>query len=101
MTKLYHSNERFKNDVNRGTMEVLSNMAKLHGIQIEKAKVEIGIEYILEELALFLTYAKICAPKPVTVIYCKRWEVLENLMNGVYDGEIKNVGYIVFQRTSN
>jgi len=95
--KLYSKNERFYNDVNSLTMNSLKKLAALHNMDSNLIRVEIGASYLLEELAFFNAYSDKEAPKIVADIYHHHNEVLENFMNGIYDGIVKNFGFVVLE----
>ena len=98
---LYNSNQQFKSDVRDATREVLR---RTHSHSDIEAAVDVGIKYSLEELALLAMYEDIAAglPSPAprdsdfAYIYYMRWEILEKLVSGIYDGRQRNhIGCVV------
>jgi tRNA-dependent cyclodipeptide synthase len=100
---LYVQGGEFHKDINDTSERVLLNR-----IAIEKeveAVLSIGIEYVIEELAFILAYRSLDATsKPIgdhgnngfSYFYYEPWPVFEKLVNGDYDGKLKDgIGFVI------
>src|SRR3569832_1036224 len=99
LTNLNATNLAFTHDIRSATEEVLSRSASLGDLD---RMVDIGIHYTLEELAILLIFGRMAAEPDRSAgeefgyIYHMRWPILENLVNGHYDGRVrKHVGFIL------
>ncbi len=83
----------FREDSRETTREVLQNKIK-KSINIESA-IEEGVKYLLEELAFLLASTNIFGVKNVAYLYHRNWPIYINLIDGMYDGTIRNqLGFI-------
>ena len=101
LTRLYASNAQFRHDIRDATRQVL--VRHVPGSASEEI-VDIGVRYSLEELGLLMMYEHIARKKlssrtddpEFAYIYYMRWEILERLVHGVYDGRLRpHVGCVV------
>lgn len=104
LRRLFSSSSEFSSDLIRETTQALNSQ----GPAREEA-IEIASEYPLEELAFLLTYNKIAAelagkrsPVDFAYVYHLQWPLLENLVEGKYDGHVRsNLGFIILKITEN
>ena len=100
---IYTTNFEFHKDINDTSKRVLLNRI---GIEKEVESVlSIGIEYVIEELALILAYRSVgTSSKPVgdhgvkgfSYFYYESWPVFEKLVNGDYNGKLKEgIGFVI------
>lgn len=83
----------FREDSRNTTREVLQNKIK-ESINIESA-IEEGVKYLLEELAFLLASPNIFSVNNVVYLYHMNWPIYINLIDGMYDGTIRNqLGFI-------
>lgn len=99
LMRLYEQCKRFYDEVRQSTRDVL--MRDRRG-EDEEAIVDVGVQYSIEELAFLLAYehmvgeARGLASEEFVYLYYLRWEILENLVNGAYDGVVRSsVGFAV------
>lgn len=101
LLELYNTNHRFRHEVRQATQAVLARHQSNRDLE---AAVDIGILYSLEELAFLSCYDAMALElvRPTSgdpqfaYIYHLRWDILERLANGVYDGiKRPNLGFIV------
>lgn len=93
LTKLYSSNKQFQHDARSATQEVLKH--NTDSILAAEA-IEIGVQFLLMELA-FIAHAADVLDQPHTAyIYHKEMPILENLLSGKYNLKAPgNAGYII------
>lgn len=100
---LYADNEAFRNDIQANTRNVLLKRFNLTALGPEQFAD--GVEYVLEELAMILSYSRLGpdakslqdhGAKGFNYIYYESWPVFENLMNGAYDGTVREeIGFVI------
>lgn len=83
-------NEKFKLDAQKTTRMVLEGK----NIKVSEASLELGIQFLLEELA-FISNAHHFTGDKSMYLYHKPTPVLKNLLAGKYGEENLEVGYIV------
>ena len=92
--KLYKTNPLFKADAKEVTQNFLRNKLK-EGIILEKA-INLGVFYLLKELAFVISSPKIFNSERIAYIYHKEWEIYDKLVSGFYDGLPRaNLGFIL------
>lgn len=90
---LYSSNPIFRNDVRETTSSVL-NTERYHIDDVDSA-LDVGVNYLLEELAFFLVSPNIFEAPRTVYLYHRRWPIFENLVNGLYDNFLRgDVGFL-------
>ena len=92
--KLFETNERFHRDAREATRLVLSGKLKPE-IDAEVA-IDEAVHYLLKELAFVLVSPKLFKASKVAYIYHKNWPIFENLINGVYNEDVReNLGFVI------
>lgn len=93
---LYSNNQEFSQEVLSGTDHVLKRIASHRGLDVQNIDTEIAINYVLQELAYILSVPERYSLDKITYIYYDRWPVLEKLLDGRYDGSIRNnIAYLM------
>ncbi len=91
--ELYNKNEEFQKDANETTQKILANKS---GIDISEDNINIGVEYLLEELAFVLASPDFFEVERTVYMYHRSWPIYEKLVNGLYDDQTKhNVGFLL------
>lgn len=80
---LYLENQKFREDAKETTKQVLEEKTK-DQINLERAT-EIGVTYLLQELAFVLVSPSIFNVSKTVYIYHRQWPIFEKLINGKYD----------------
>lgn len=79
----------FRHEVRKTTAQVLA-------VDVESPQVDIGVPFLLKELAFLLASPEILQVKKVGYIYHRRWPIFENLINGEYDGAARaHIGFLI------
>lgn len=92
--QLYNNNVEFKQDVRKNTRQVI--ISKICPTRNVKQSIDEGIQYILKEFAFLMAAPEIFNCSKVAFIYYKKWELLQNFINGKYDSSAKeNIGYVI------
>jgi tRNA-dependent cyclodipeptide synthase len=103
LSQLFSLSSEFSTDLVRETEQALSSHE-----QVSDHAIEIASKYPLEELAFLLTYNKIAAEFAgsqsqridFAYLYHLRWPLLENLVDGKYDGFVRsNLGFVILRTT--
>lgn len=93
--KLYEEHETFRSDVHNDTQHVLSRLVDKED-QVTEEMISKAVDYPIEELAFILSVPKRFKLEQVVYVYYDRWSVLENLLDGKYDGTLrKNISYLM------
>jgi len=92
--QLYENNGQFKKDVRNTTKKVIENKMK-PGLDLEKSLDE-GVKYLLSELTFVSAYSKFYNTD-VAYVYHNPWPIYENYVNGIYDGERQNLGFVLIK----
>jgi cyclo(L-tyrosyl-L-tyrosyl) synthase len=92
VTLLYQSNELFHKDCNKATAGVLESAQKK--IESLDHAVNVGVTYLLHELAFMEFAPKFLNSNMVVSIYHKPWPVYQSYISGKYDGLVRqNLGF--------
>ena len=93
---LYRNNATFRKDARDTTKKVIQPKLK-PSIELENA-IDQGVQYLLQELGFIIAGPEMFGVPQLTYVYHDRWPVFENLVNGMYDDEVRNgVGSVVIQ----
>jgi cyclo(L-tyrosyl-L-tyrosyl) synthase len=92
--KMYQDNNLFRHDIRETTKSVLDGKLK-EKIEIEEA-IDEGVHYLLKELAFVLASPEMFDVNGVTYVYHNNWLIFEDLINGKYDGKMRNdLGFVI------
>lgn len=93
LTRLYQENNTFHEDLRETTKEVITNQGTT--LEMEKA-LDIGVTFILQELACILNATNIFKVKSCPYVYHQEMPVHVKLLNKQYPFEPpQNGGYII------
>jgi tRNA-dependent cyclodipeptide synthase len=103
LKELYTQSTEFKKDADSSSKRVLLSRI---GLESEvTAKLSIGIEYIIEELAFILAYRSLSLKSKraanysnsrFSYLYYEPWPIFEKLVNGDYDNKPKQgIGFVI------
>jgi tRNA-dependent cyclodipeptide synthase len=81
--QLYTTNDVFQKSAQKTTFQVLQNYDA--NKEWSDDEIEIGVEYLLCELAYMQSAPEILGCEKVLYVYNKRWPVYEDLISGVFD----------------
>jgi tRNA-dependent cyclodipeptide synthase len=93
---LYAVSSDFKKDADAATAEVLKDHS-LSKIPMTQKEIEIGVHYLLSELAFMLFLPNYISREKAGYGYHKPWPVFERLIAGDYDGKKwENISFVLF-----
>lgn len=93
ITELYNTNKEFQKDANETTQKILANK---NGDNVSGDNIEVGVEYLLEELAFVLASPDFFQVERTVYQYHRPWPIYEKLVNGLYDHQPKqNIGFLL------
>ena len=84
LKKLYENTTSFREDCNTLTQSVLIKQKKSSQLNID-----LGKNYVLEELAFLEAFNQIYRIKKSTYVYHNPWKIYESLISGKYDGMVR------------
>lgn len=88
---LYKTNQQFQRDVKETTSKVL--VKKI--LKDPEASLEEGKEFLLKELAFLIVSPVILKEEAINYVYHQEWPILNNLLNGVYNGhKVDSIGLL-------
>jgi tRNA-dependent cyclodipeptide synthase len=91
--ELYNEDNEFRKDARSATESVLAAKTKTK-LNLQSA-VDIGVQYLLEELAFVMAAPELYGLKSVTYLYHKKWEIYEKLISGRYSLKVKNLFFML------
>ncbi len=96
---LYDLHLDFYRDVRQATSEVLAH--KRREAPISEDSIDIGVKFLLEELAFLLAAPKIFDSTNIAYVYHKDWGIFEKLIEGCYGSGFSDsgIGFIVVNET--
>lgn len=80
---LFSFNSAFRRDAEAATRSVLEKRSDLSE---HAGSIEIGVRFLLEELAFLLASPEIYGEREVTYLYHQEWPVFQSLIRGEYEG---------------
>lgn len=92
LLSLYGNNNRFREEMRNTTRQVIEKKIK-PGSDIAQS-IDEGVKYLLSELAFISSCPKI-SRTTVAYVYHAPWQIYENYVNGQYDHEKKDLGFVL------
>ena len=97
---LYNDSESFRVAVRSTTESVVKKGAEREGKLLSDAelqqRINLGVPFLIKELAFIIASPEILRTDSVVYLYHRRWPIFERLLNGEFDGNIREtVGFAV------
>ncbi len=90
---LYRNNAQFRSHIRQTTASVLESTVQSE-VNIDDA-VELGIYFLLKELAFLSASPKIFGVENVAYVYHKRWDIYERFVNGDFCEKRTDLGFVI------
>lgn len=91
---MYNDNKTFRKDARDTAKNVLTGKLK-RGVEIEKA-IDEGVNFVIDELGFITASPAMFDANEIAYIYHKDWHIYQNLVDGNYDGKIREgLGFLI------